>query len=163
MTLTSVGWGHPDAAALREAQRAEVGQLYAHESSFTPGMPSEEIDDESVVATFVAYDEDLPIGHIALRRLGDELEIKRMYVAPSSRGSGVANDLLVAVEHAARDASAPRLILHTGNQQHAAIAFYGRHGYTPIAVYPPYEDVTYSLCFEKVLSYDSGRGSGASA
>jgi GNAT superfamily N-acetyltransferase len=67
------------------------------------------------------------------------------------RGSGIADELLAAMEQVARDEGARRVIIHTGDRQHAALKFYDRHGYTPIPVYPPYEDVTYSLCFEKVL------------
>lgn len=146
-----VAWDHPDAVALREAQSAEVGLLYQHEESFAHRAGSEVIDSGSVIATFVSYDGDTAVGHIALRRLGDELEIKRMYIVPSHRGSGLSDRLLAAVEEAAREQGAQRIVLHTGDQQRAAIAFYQRHGYAPIPVYPPYEAVTYSLCFAKSL------------
>ena len=66
-------------------------------------------------------------------------------------GSGIADQLLASMEDAARDEGARPVIIHTGDRQHAALKFYDRHGYTPIPVYPPYEDVTYSLCFEKLL------------
>jgi ribosomal protein S18 acetylase RimI-like enzyme len=42
-------------------------------------------------------------------------------------------------------------VIHTGDRQLAALRFYDRHGYTPIGVFPPYEAVTYSRCFEKVF------------
>ena len=151
MIVESVSWSHPDAASLREAQSAEIGDLYAAEPSVAHRADSEVIECDSVVDTFVAYDDGEPIGHIALRLLGGDLEIKRMYVLPSHRGSGVANDLLAAVENAGRERGVTRLVLHTGNQQHAAIGFYLRHGYLPIPVYPPYQSVAYSLCFEKVF------------
>ena len=149
--LERVPFEHPDAVALRDEHVAFGNQLYASDPSSVHRSGSEDIDPSSVVATVVAYDDNRPVGHACLRRLDGELEIKRMYVVPSSRGSGVADELLAAMEDAARDEEARRIIIHTGDRQYAALKFYDRHGYTPIPVYPPYEEVTYSLCFEKVL------------
>lgn len=151
MIVEPVSWNHPDAVALREAQSVEIGELYAAEPSVTHRAGSEIIESDSVVETFVAYDDSKPVGHIALRLLDGEFEIKRMYVLRSHRGSGVANDLLAAIENAGRGRGATRLVLHTGNQQHASIRFYARHGYLSIPVYPPYQSVAYSLCFEKIF------------
>jgi GNAT superfamily N-acetyltransferase len=146
-----VPFTHPDAVALRDEHVAYGNQLYASDPAAVHRGGSEGIDPSSVVATVVAYDDNGPVGHACLRRLDGELEIKRMYVVPSSRGSGIADELLAAMEQAARDEGARRVIIHTGDRQRAALKFYDRHGYSPIPVYPPYEDVTYSLCFEKVL------------
>ena len=103
----------------------------------------------------MAYDEDGPVGHACLRALAGamagDLEIKRMYVVPDARGSGVADALLAAVERRAPDEGVSRVVIHTGDRQLAALRFYERHGYTPIDVFPPYEAVTYSRCFEKVF------------
>jgi GNAT superfamily N-acetyltransferase len=151
-TLERVPFEHPDAVALRDEHVAFGNQLYASDPGSLHRSGSEGIDPDSVLATVVAYAEDGPIGHACLRRLDGELEIKRMYVVPGSRGSGVADELLAAMEDAARDEGASRIVIHTGDRQHAALKFYDRHGYTPIPVYPPYEAVTYSLCFEKVLT-----------
>jgi GNAT superfamily N-acetyltransferase len=116
---------------------------------------SEVLDPSSGLLTVVAYDDERPVGHACLRTLdgnmAGELEIKRMYVEPDARGSGVADALLAAVEQRARDEGVPRIVIHTGDRQHAALRFYERHGYTPIDVFAPYEGVTYSRCFEKAL------------
>ena len=149
--LERVPFDHPDAVALRAEHVAYGNQLYASDPASLHRSGSEGIEPSSVVATVVAYDDDGPVGHACLRRLDGELEITRMYVVPSRRGSGIADELLATMEQAARDEGARRVIIHTGDRQHAALKFYDRHGYTPIPVYPPYEDVTYSLCFEKVL------------
>ncbi|MEJ7634235.1 GNAT family N-acetyltransferase [Aeromicrobium sp.] len=151
MKLEQVPFGHPDAVALRDEHVALGNQLYASDPSALHRSGSEGIDPVSVILTVVAYADHGPIGHACLRQLDDEVEIKRMYVVPSSRGSGVADELLAAMEGAARDAGAGRVIIHTGDRQLAALTFYQRHGYTTIPVYPPYQDVTYSLCFEKPL------------
>jgi GNAT superfamily N-acetyltransferase len=136
--------------ALRDEHVAYGNQLYASDPASLHRSGSEGIEPSSVIATVVAYD-DGPVGHACLRELDGELEIKRMYVVPTRRGSGIADELLAAMEEAARVEGARRVIIHTGDRQHAALKFYDRHGYTPIPVYPPYQDVTYSLCFEKVL------------
>lgn len=149
--LERVPFEHPDAVALREEHVAYGNQLYASDPASVHRAGSEGIDPASIVATVVAYDDDGPVGHACLRELAGELEIKRMYVVPRRRGAGIADELLAAMEQAARDEGARRVIIHTGDQQHAALKFYDRHGYTPIPVYPPYEEVTYSLCFEKLL------------
>ena len=150
-TVERVPFEHPDATALRAEHVAYGNQLYASDPASLHRPGSEGIEPSSVVATVVAYDDDGPVGHACLRELDGELEIKRMYVVPSRRGSGIADELLAAMEQVARDEGAPRVIIHTGDRQHAALKFYDRHGYTPIPVYPPYQDVTYSLCFEKLL------------
>jgi GNAT superfamily N-acetyltransferase len=144
-------WDDPDAVRLRDEMTAEVGALYADEPALQNRDGSFDVDPSSIVATALVHEEGSAVGHVALRRLGDDLEIKRMYVEPARRGGTIADDLLAEVEQAARDLGAPRVILHTGERQRAAVAFYRRHGYTPIPVYPPYEDVAYSLCFEKIL------------
>ena len=94
------------------------------------------LDPESVLLTVVAYDDDgRPVGHACLRRLdgpvAGDLEIKRMFVEPGGRGSGVADALLAAIEPRARDEGVPRVVIHTGDRQIAALRFYERHGYTP--------------------------------
>jgi GNAT superfamily N-acetyltransferase len=150
-TLERVPFEHPDAVALREEHVAHGNQLYASDPSAVHRSGSEGIEPSTVVATVVAYDDDGPVGHACLRELDGELEIKRMYVVPTRRGAGIADELLAAMEDAAREEGARRVIIHTGDRQLAALKFYDRHGYTPIPVYPPYEDVAYSLCFEKIL------------
>lgn len=149
--LERVPFEHPDAVALRDEHVAFGNQLYASDPGSLHRSGSEGIEPSSVIVTVVAYDDDGPVGHACLRELDGELEIKRMYVVPTRRGSGIADELLAAMEEAARIEGARRVIIHTGDRQHAALKFYDRHGYTPIPVYPPYEAVTYSLCFEKVL------------
>lgn len=150
--LQHVPFDNPDAVALRSAQQAYGDALYASDPAAVHRSDSEELDPASVLLTMVAYDGDRPVGHACLRRLGPDVEIKRMFVEPDARGRGVADDLLSAMEQCARDEGMPRVVIHTGDRQLAALRFYVRHGYTPIEVFPPYEAVSYSRCFEKVLS-----------
>ncbi|MEV7011417.1 GNAT family N-acetyltransferase [Streptosporangium sp. NPDC051022] len=149
-----VGWDDGAAVALREAMTEEMSGRYADRLADRPdylprGM---HVEQESVVYTGVAYaGANLPVGHVALRRLGDDLELKRMFVAASHRGTGVARALLAAVEDEARALGASRIILQTGDRQPDAVRLYEREGYTAIPIFPPYERLAGSHCFEKLL------------
>jgi putative acetyltransferase len=81
-------------------------------------------------------------------------EVKRMYVRESVRGRGVAPAILAAIEQATRDAGYALLRLETGDQQHAAIAFYERSGFTRCGVFGDYATkpahaIATSVFFEK--------------
>ncbi|MFJ2033603.1 GNAT family N-acetyltransferase [Streptosporangium sp. NPDC087985] len=154
IVVRSVGWNDAAAVALREKMEEEMSARYADRFAAKPdylprGM---NVEPESVAYTGVAYaGPDLPVGHAALRRLGVDLELKRMFVAPSHRGAGVARVLLDAVEDAARALGGSRIILHTGDRQPDAVRVYEREGYVPIPLFPPYERLEGSHCFEKSL------------
>ncbi len=153
--LVHVSWSHPDAVALRDAMTSEVSAKYAEDRAAANRDGSMVIDPDSIVMTGLLYEGEKPIAHVALRRLGEDYEIKRMYIPPSHRGRGLAGFLLHEAEEAAREDGAHRVILHTGTRQEPAIALYRRHGYTEIPIYPPYVGLPHSLCFEKVLESDS--------
>jgi putative acetyltransferase len=81
-----------------------------------------------------------------------EVEIKRMYVEPDSRGAGVGRAILEGLEVWARELGHTRAILETSRRLGSAVRLYARSGYTPIPNYPPYEDVADSICMAKELS-----------
>jgi GNAT superfamily N-acetyltransferase len=151
LIIRSAEWDDPDAESLRNAQRAEVMARYGTADS-EPG-PAPTADD--IVVFLVAYDDDdvTPIGCGGLRAIDDQHgEVKRMYVVPGRRGSGVAPFVLRALETFAADALGwRRLVLETGDQQPDAIRFYEREGYTRIPNFGHYADSTNSLCFERAL------------
>lgn len=62
-------------------------------------------------------------------------ELKRMWVAPSARGLGIAQRLLAALEHEAIEAGIDVLQLDTHRDLVEARALYARNGYTEIAAY----------------------------
>ncbi|GAA3102472.1 GNAT family N-acetyltransferase [Streptosporangium carneum] len=149
-----VGWDDAAAVALRAAMTEEMGARYADRLAQRPdylprGMA---VESETVVYTGVAYaGASLPVGHVALRRHGADLELKRMFVAASHRGAGVARALLTAAEDAARVLGAPRIVLQTGDRQPDAVRLYEREGYVSIPLFSPYEELAGSHCFEKLL------------
>ncbi len=109
--------------------------------------------DDQVAATWIAVDDDgAPLGHVMLRRLGVEWELKRLFVAPDGRRRGVGMALTRAVIDRARREGARRVILQTGDPQPESVALYAAAGFTPIPVYEPYaETMSNSRCFELVL------------
>lgn len=147
LEVRAVGWDDPAGAALREAQRAELTELYA--GDLEPG-PKPTGDDIAVF--LVALDGGTAVGCGALRAVDTEHgELKRMYVVPERRGTGVADALLAALESAARERGWSRLVLETGEAQVAAIRLYERSGYVPIPRFGYYADSEISLCFAKRL------------
>lgn len=91
-------------------------------------------------------------GHVIVRRLGDDWEIKRLVVLPGFRGLGIARALVSAALDAARTDGAERVILQTGLQQPESIALYTSMGFSRIPVYEPYvETMPRSVCFALAL------------
>jgi putative acetyltransferase len=82
---------------------------------------------------------------------GGVAELKRMYVVPERRGSGAADAVLTAlIEHAHRHGVGV-LRLETGDQQHAALGFYQRHGFVEVPRFPPYVHSETSICMQREL------------
>ncbi|SHG31290.1 Acetyltransferase (GNAT) family protein [Jatrophihabitans endophyticus] len=79
-------------------------------------------------------------------------ELKRFYVLPSHRGRGVASAVITALLDHAAAAGAHLVRLETGVHQHAAIRFYARHGFEPIAKFGPYVDSASSVCMARSLA-----------
>ncbi|CAM3176301.1 hypothetical protein STSO111631_04840 [Stackebrandtia soli] len=153
MRIEQTGWSARDAVALRAAQRAEIADRYGTPDS-EPGVTPSAAD---IVVFLVAYAPDgTPTGCGGLRELDDGLgEIKRMYVAPSWRGTGTATDILRALEECARDRNWVGLRLETGDGQPDAVRFYTRSGYTRIPNFGGYVGEERSWCFERRFPIDA--------
>ncbi len=148
-TIAREPFDAPDSAALRQAQRDELDARYGRDDHEPGEVPTA----ASVPVFFVARDADgRAIGCGGLRPLADGgAEIKRMYVDPAARGTGVATALLRAIEDAARSLGETRLLLETGDGQPDAIRFYEREGYTPIPLFGPYVGSALSRCYARDL------------
>lgn len=100
----------------------------------------------------VAYNDGTPIGCGALRPINDaDVELKRMFVAPPHRGRGISRRILVDLETRAKQRGFTRLVLETGDVQHAAIGLYQSSGYQRIEPFGEYVGGPRSVCFAKVL------------
>lgn len=102
----------------------------------------------------VAWQNGEPVGCGGVRSLGEDetaAEIKRMYVAPSARGSGVGRSILRQLEKLAASSGFTRICLETGQRQPAAICLYQSEGYERIPCYGRYANDAMSVCFAKAL------------
>jgi len=94
-------------------------------------------------AFLVALSDGLPIGCVALKGAGDGMgEIKRLWIAPSARGLGLARQLMQAIEDAARALGIAVLRLDTNSALPEALRLYRSSGWTEIDRFndDPYPD-----------------------
>lgn len=61
---------------------------------------------------------------------GGDFELRKMYLAPASRGLGLGTQLLDTAVAWCRSAGGARLVLDTVEEMTRAIAFYEAHGFT---------------------------------
>jgi putative acetyltransferase len=144
-------WDDPAGEELRRRQREELDARYGTDDH-EPGPPPSAAD---IDLFLVAVDPDTgqAVCCGALRQLDPHAaEIKRMYVVPESRGSGVATSLLRALEAAALERGWRTLRLETGTEQPDAERFYRREGYHQIPLFGNYVGSTLSVCYERELS-----------
>jgi len=89
----------------------------------------------------IAYDDDAPVGCVAMRELGDgACEMKRMYVPERARGRGVGQRLADRIIADARAAGYRHMRLDTSKRQSEAMRLYERSGFVRIPAYYPLED-----------------------
>jgi putative acetyltransferase len=149
-TIERRSWDDPAGTELRRQQRDELDSRYGTDDH-EPGPPPSAADvDLFLVAVDRETGEAISCG--ALRRLAPGVaEIKRMYVVPGMRGSGVATSLLRALESAAAEQGWRTLRLETGTEQPDAQRFYHREGYREIPLFGNYVGSTLSVCYEREL------------
>ncbi|KQR51335.1 hypothetical protein ASF88_19430 [Leifsonia sp. Leaf336] len=157
-TIENVAWTDDRAVVLRDAMDAEVGPRYAEtfaafDDETAAALADDFAVDPSTIVEVVLVLDDAgeAVGHAALRALGDELEVKRVYVDPRARGRGASRALMAELERLAAVRGASRLILQTGDRQPEAVALYENIGYRAIPVFPPYVRFAGSRCFAKTL------------
>ena len=150
MTVT-IAPESPDARDAREL----IAEL---EAELTPRYPDESRHGYSVekliaegVAFFLARKDEVPAGCGGVQLVdGAYGELKRMYVRPRFRGTGLATLILEHLsDHARREGM---LRLETGIHQLAAIDFYERRGFRSIPPFGAYRDDPLSRFYEKRLS-----------
>ncbi|MCL6557161.1 MAG: GNAT family N-acetyltransferase [Burkholderiales bacterium] len=151
-------FGAPVAQKMVAEAQAEITQRYGSEDE----NPVESVQFDPPEGVFlVAWIDGQPVGCGGWRTIShfsedgglaeDVAEIKRMYVAPSARNSGVATALLTALEESARESGMRRVVLETGLAQPEAIAFYTKMGYERVPNYGYYKDSPDCVSFGRDL------------
>jgi GNAT superfamily N-acetyltransferase len=115
----------PAARDLLAAFASEIASLYP---GWHPGVGPTANPEEFVPPSggfVVAYAGGLPVGCGGVKRLDDHCaEIKRLYVAPEVRKSGVARLILRRLEQLAGESGRAVVRLDTGDRQPGALALF---------------------------------------
>lgn len=115
----------------------ELGERF--EAGFDPALSiSAQVHELTPPAglLLVARLREEPVGCGALKfHENAPAELKRMWVAPSTRGLGLGRRLLLALEHAAREAGVTVLHLETNHALTEAIELYRHSGYQEVAAF----------------------------
>ena len=123
-------------AALAQALRDEIAVMYPGvdlDGDYMPKAGPAELSPPGGAFLVGAID-GVPVCCGGVKRLDEQTcEIKRMYVIPSRRGTGVARALLHALEAKARELGYTIARLDTGPKQERARGLYESEGYVEIA------------------------------
>jgi putative acetyltransferase len=143
----------PDVEALLEGSTDYAQSLgYPPEANFL--LDVAQLEQPGVHVYVARAGDGRAIGIAALvddERAGDRGELKRMFVADSARGLGVAGRLLHAIEVDASARGIRQIVLETGTLHLPAQALYAKHGYRRIPAFGQYIGEPYSLCMAKDL------------
>ena len=149
ITLVRTDSDHPDFVAMVRLLDADLAQRDGADHSFYAQF--NKID--KIRHAVVAYQDEVPVGCGAIKVYCDDaMEVKRMYVSPACRNTGVASKVLHELERWSQELSYHRCVLETGKRQPEAIALYQKQGYRQIPNYGQYAGIENSVCFEKALS-----------
>ena len=142
----------PDTAAARDLiaeLEAELTPLYPPESRH--GYSVEKLLLENV-AFFLVRESGAPAGCGGIQLMdGAYGELKRMYVRPPYRGTGLAKLMLQHLADYAQGRGISVLRLETGIHQRAAIAFYESLGFRRIPPFGTYQEDPMSRFYERHL------------
>ena len=151
LALEQVASPTDEARGLIEELEAELKGPYAAEQRH--GLSLAQIFQPKIMY-FIARRDGVAVGCGGVAFEEDFAELKRMYVRPRARGSGVASAILGRLEAEARDRGYRRLVLETGDVQFAAVRLYERAGFTRCPPFGHYVEmpgpaIERSLFFEK--------------
>jgi putative acetyltransferase len=138
----------PAATALLKASHALMGRLFPSDACHFLS-----IDDLCVpeVHFVTARRGDAVLGCGAVAQKAGYGELKSIYVDEGSRGQGIADAILRALEDHARSEGMTMLKLETGTGLDAAHRLYARHGFKVCGPFGDYVDHMYSVYMEKAL------------
>ncbi len=142
---------------LQDDVRTLVQALNAYTYELTPAEFRHHMSVEQMAqadtTVFIARDErGAAVGMGALRRHAGAGEVKRMFVAPSTRGSGLGGAILAEIEKLARAEGLPKLVLETGSNFDAAKRVYERAGFVTCEAVLDYPPSAWNAFYEKALT-----------
>lgn len=148
LEVGAVAVGEPQVVALLDALTSELAvEGYTAEQTF--GYTAEQLQTANVHMVGARVDGELAgIGGLEVQEDGVG-ELKRFFVTPSHRGTGVADAVLESLIDYARAHQLDQVRLETGDKQHAAMAFYRRHGFVEIPRFGPYVASRTSVCMQR--------------
>ena len=148
MRLSRTDAGNPDFLRLVELLNADLAERDGEDHAFYNQYNGL----EEIKNAVVCFKDSQAVGCGAMKLVGPQtMEVKRMYVLPDQRGSGIATAVLKELEQWASDLKMSRLILETGKRQPEAIRLYEKNGYARIENFEPYVGIENSVCFEKLF------------
>lgn len=136
--------------------RALIGELDEYLIDLYDPADNHLLDIESLrapdVSFFVARVDGRALGCGAVRVIEPGIgEVKRMYVAPRSRGHGLGRRILVALEARGRELGLRELKLETGDRQPEALAMFRAFGFQSCGPFGGYPQGVTSLFFVKAI------------
>jgi putative acetyltransferase len=141
-----------DVQALVGAQQEEMRGRYAGVGDIGPAREAHMFELPDGVFLVTRADDGRAVACGGVCRFDTaRAELKRMYVLPAARGTGLGRRLLEALEAEARRLGYTGMVLETGDQQPEALGLYVAAGYGPIPCYGVYASRSLSMCFEKRL------------
>lgn len=151
MEIRETTYDDPDVTALVDAVQAEYAVRYGGSGDTSP------IEGNEFAVPygrfFLGYEDGVPVAMGGLRRHTEDgaVEIKRMYVVPAARGRALSRQMLAALEGAASELGASRIVLETGMRQPEAMRLYETSGYERIPGFGYYKDAPLSVSYGKRL------------
>ena len=101
----------------------------------------------------IAYVDGEPLACAGYRRYDQTIaELKRMYVRPEGRRTGLAKILLAELERRAAEAGYEQMWLETGVPQHEAMNLYSTAGYERIEPFGQFAGAPDQRCYGKSLA-----------
>jgi putative acetyltransferase len=138
-----------DARTLIAELEAQLEPLYPRESRH--GYNVVQLLDEAV-AFFLIRENGVPAGCGGVKLVsGEYAEVKRMYVRPQFRGTGLAKLMLKHLTDYVQAQGIGLVRLETGIHQRAAIGLYERMGFRRIPPFGAYSEDPLSRFYEKPL------------
>jgi len=150
-TIAGEPLSSPDAQQLIASLNAELSVIYPNPADNFFELAEEQTAGDRGVFLLARVD-GRAVGCGALRRIDATTgEIKRMYVAPAARGTGLGRRLLDELERHTCGLGLRRLVLETGTRQPQAIGLYRRAGFARIPCFGEYQHAPLSVCMAKAL------------